>query len=206
MTPRFGLLGAGAQAMEAEDWCGAPAAFYAVDRAYADPTLRRHAIDDPPAELWDTPVTGAVGPPGTRRRLVGLWPGRRFFTIVSAHAVVSRSARVGVGSLLAPLAVVSTDVLIGEHCLVNIGATVSHDVVLEDFATLSPGVHVAGQCRIEAGAVLGVGANVLPGRVVGQGAVVGAGAVLTKDARPGGVYVGVPARLVAEREDWATTL
>jgi len=41
---------------------------------------------------------------------------------------------------------------------------------------------------------LGARVTVLPGVTIGDGAIVGAGAVVTKDCKPGAVYVGVPAR------------
>lgn len=206
MTSRFGLIGAGAQAEEAQDWHGARADFFAVDDAWADPTSRRFGLRSVPTELLGVPVAAAVGPPGVRRRMVEHWAGSRFLTIVSPRAVVSASAGIGAGTLIGPLAVLSVDVEVGRHCLVNIGATLSHDTTVGDFSTVSPGVHVAGRCRIGAGVVLGIGANVLPGVQVGDGAVIGAGAVLTRDAHPGGVYVGVPARHIADRTEWATAL
>jgi maltose O-acetyltransferase len=43
---------------------------------------------------------------------------------------------------------------------------------------------------------LGARVTVLPGVTVGEGTIIGAGAVVTKDCKPGAVYVGVPARQV----------
>ncbi|QZN84779.1 DapH/DapD/GlmU-related protein [Cellulomonas sp. C5510] len=206
MTSGYGLLGAGAQAAEAQEWRGKPADFFFVDDAWADPTAGRYGSSSVPDELTVLPVAAAVGPPAVRRRLVGLWSGSTFSTIVSAHAVVSGEAQVGDGSLIGPLAVLSVGVAVGRHCLINIGATLSHDTQVDDFATVSPGAHVAGRCRIGAGAVVGVGASLLPGVSIGAGAIIGAGAVLTRDADPGGVYVGVPARKIDDRIEWATSI
>jgi maltose O-acetyltransferase len=41
---------------------------------------------------------------------------------------------------------------------------------------------------------LGARATILPGVTIGEGTIIGAGAVVTKDCKPGAVYVGVPAR------------
>ena len=41
---------------------------------------------------------------------------------------------------------------------------------------------------------LGARVTVLPGVTIGEGTIIGAGAVVTKDCKPGAVYVGVPAR------------
>lgn len=206
MSGAFGFLGSGAQAAEAADWHGHAASFHVVDSAYADPTERVYGIDSVPRELWNVPVAAAVGAPALRRHLVEAWPGSRHFTVVSTSAVISPTAVIGAGTLVAPLSVLSTGVVVGDHCLVNIGATLSHDCILGDFVTLSPGVHIAGRCRIDSGAFLGIGVNVLPGVRVGRGAVIGAGAVLTRDALDGFVYAGVPARIVSEHRGWPTTI
>lgn len=47
---------------------------------------------------------------------------------------------------------------------------------------------------VEADAFVGLRAIVLPGVTIGIGAIVGAGAVLSRDAQPWSIYVGVPAR------------
>jgi maltose O-acetyltransferase len=41
---------------------------------------------------------------------------------------------------------------------------------------------------------LGARATILPGVTIGEGTIIGAGALVTKDCKPGAVYVGVPAR------------
>jgi acetyltransferase-like isoleucine patch superfamily enzyme len=51
---------------------------------------------------------------------------------------------------------------------------------------------------------LGYGATVLDGVTIGEGAVVGAGAVVTRDVAPQSIVIGVPARLVARRQDAST--
>jgi len=49
---------------------------------------------------------------------------------------------------------------------------------------------------------LGARATVLPGVTIGEGTIIGAGAVVTKDCKPGAVYVGVPARQLRLCQYW----
>jgi maltose O-acetyltransferase len=74
--------------------------------------------------------------------------------------------------------------------------TSSHEHGVEEIAA---GRAVGLPIVIEDGAWIGARAIILPGVTVGAGATVAAGAVVTKDCLPGGIYAGVPARLVRQR-------
>lgn len=74
--------------------------------------------------------------------------------------------------------------------------TSSHEHGVEDIAA---GRAVGLPIVIEDGAWIGARATILPGVTIGAGATVAAGAVVTRDCEPGGIYAGVPARLVRQR-------
>lgn len=48
---------------------------------------------------------------------------------------------------------------------------------------------------------LGAGVKVVDGVTIGQGSVIGAGAVVTKDIPPYSIAVGVPAKVIGQRQD-----
>ena len=60
-----------------------------------------------------------------------------------------------------------------------------------------------GGIVVEDDAWLGVGVIVLDGVRIGKGAVVGAGSVVTQDIPDGAIAVGVPARVMKIRDDFA---
>jgi UDP-perosamine 4-acetyltransferase len=109
-------------------------------------------------------------------------------------AVVSPTAVVAAGVLLAPNAVVNAAARIGEGAIVNTAAVVEHDCEVGEFAHLAPGSILGGGVRVGALALVGLGARVLPGVTVGERAIVGAGAVVVGDVAPGTTVKGVPAR------------
>ena len=94
---------------------------------------------------------------------------------------------------------VGRDTLIAAYCYV-IGGD-------HDFS--DPGAPVLAQDRTSAGVVigsgvwLGAGAKVLDGVTIGDRAVVGAAAVVRESVPAGAVAVGVPARVVGQREPLA---
>lgn len=203
MTETFGLLGGGSQADETEEYALPGAvAFRAVTSEYLLKTDRYVDIATAAPELLAVPVVAAVGAPGLRRRLVSLWSGVHFHTIVAPGAVVGRSARVGAGCVVAPGAVVTYNATLGNHVLVNVGATVSHATVLGDYVTVSPGANIAGDCVVGDGVFVGIGAVVSHGVRIAPGTVLGAGAVVVSDITEPGVYVGVPAQRLRDTDGW----
>jgi acetyltransferase-like isoleucine patch superfamily enzyme len=108
---------------------------------------------------------------------------------------------------------------IGFYCEVFSASrvTIGRDTLLAAYCYLIGGDHdfsdlsqpVIAQARrsagisIGAGAWLGAGAKILDGVTVGDRGVIGAGAVVRAPVPAGAVAVGVPARLVGQREDAA---
>jgi acetyltransferase-like isoleucine patch superfamily enzyme len=94
---------------------------------------------------------------------------------------------------------------IGEHC--RLGPEVF--ITASDYG-LKPDELIAYQERIERNVVIGsdvwLGARVFVGAgvTIGDGCVVSAGSVVSRSLPPGSIAVGVPARVVRRREDYAT--
>ena len=122
--------------------------------------------------------------------------GYHALTLVSPHAIVSPSAKIGPGSIVMPGAIVNADVVIGSGVIVNTGAIIEHDAVVGDCAHLAPGSVITGGVSVGALAFIGARAAVLPGVEIGTAAVVGAGAVVTRCVQPSTTVIGVPARLL----------
>ncbi len=98
-----------------------------------------------------------------------------FATMVSPHAVVSRGASVGAGSVVAHGVVVSVDAAIGEHVVLNTSAIVGHDAKVGDRTMIAPGAFIGGAAEIGADCLIGPNSIVLQGRRVGDAAIVSLG-------------------------------
>jgi maltose O-acetyltransferase len=86
-----------------------------------------------------------------------------------------------------------------DDCVLSLNVTIlAHDASTRramGYGRLAP-------VRIGRGAFIGAGAIILPGVTVGESAVVAAGSVVRHDVDPGTIVAGVPARLVATREEY----
>jgi UDP-perosamine 4-acetyltransferase len=116
-----------------------------------------------------------------------------------AGSIVSPSATLGPGTLLAPGAIVNAATRLGRGVIVNTGASVDHDNDIGDFVHVAPGAVLGGGVTVGAGALVGLGSRLLPGITVGARAVIGAGAVVTRDVPSGTTVVGVPAGPIGRR-------
>lgn len=135
-----------------------------------------------------------IGDNRVRRHLVEQGLPAEPISLVHPSAVLSSSAKIGLGSVVFAGAIVQAEAQIGAHVVLNTRATVEHDVVVGDFAHVAPGAVLLGAVEVGQGALIGAGAVVLPGVRIGEGAVVGAGAVVAKNVPAGATVVGVPAR------------
>lgn len=201
---RIGLIGDGPQADEAQSF--APSreiSFRAVDKEYADDRNMTVDIDNPGDGHKDTAIVAAVGAPAIRRMMIEKWPGDKFGTIISEHAVVDRTSKIGEGTIVAPRTVITTNVMIGKHNIINIGSTISHDCIFGDFVTISPGAHIGGRVILGDGVFVGIGSTIKNDIRVAPGVVIGAGAVVVKNiTEENSVYAGVPAKQISKNDGW----
>lgn len=85
---------------------------------------------------------------------------------------------------------------IGPYCGIaahTVFATVAHDHRILDKKIVQ--TFRSDPIRVEGDVWIGANATIIGGVTIAERCVIGAGAVVTRDTEPGGVYLGVPARL-----------
>ncbi|MBN7825079.1 acetyltransferase [Bowmanella dokdonensis] len=121
-------------------------------------------------------------------------------TLIHPSAQVSRHSQIGEGTLICANVSVNPFTSLGISCIVNTGAIVEHDCKVSDLVHIAPGCSIAGGVEIGRASFLGIGTNVIQGVRIGSNVQTGAGAVVLKDIKNNQLAVGVPARVIKQRD------
>lgn len=116
--------------------------------------------------------------------------------IISKHAIVSKRAYIGAGTIVMHGAIINADVKIGENCIINTKANIEHDIQIGSHVHVSTGAMINGQVQI--GNEVLIGSNSVIRNVINicDQVVIGAGSVITKDILESGTYVGNPLKKI----------
>ncbi len=115
-------------------------------------------------------------------------------TLVHPSAQIAVNVSVEKGTVIMAGVVVNVCATIGKHCIVNTGAIVEHDNVLKDFVHISPNAALGGTVCVGEKTHIGIGATVKNNIDICNDCIIGAGAVVVKDIKDSGTYIGVPAK------------
>ena len=116
-------------------------------------------------------------------------------TLIHPSAVISRYAKVGVGSVIMANCVINAFSKVGQASIINTAATIDHDCILEDGVHVSPGANLAGGVSVGESSWLGIGCQVKQLITIGNAVVVGAGATVVSNIDDHKTVVGLPAKL-----------
>ncbi|MFH0772042.1 MAG: acetyltransferase [Candidatus Omnitrophota bacterium] len=125
--------------------------------------------------------------------------GFRFPPIVHPSSVVSKSSKVGDGSVVFENAVIKSNSFVEQFCIINSLSVVSHDCKVGDYSHISLGAKTGGGCEIGKNSFLGINSSVIQGKKIGDNVIIGAGAVVISDIPDGVVAVGNPAKVIKRR-------
>jgi acetyltransferase EpsM len=106
--------------------------------------------------------------------------GAKFMTFVHPLALISPSATIGKGCVIAHNVSVGPKVVIGDYNLINSRATIGHDTRIGDYNFLSPQVVTGGFSKIGNDNFIGTNAAVLPQMQIGDNNTISAGMIVDK--------------------------
>lgn len=125
------------------------------------------------------------------------------FVILSGHITIGDYVHIGASSILLAK---EEGIFIEDFCGLSVGCKVlgSSDDFKGD-ALVGPCVKIkyrkitSKPIRLKKHSLLGCGSTILPGGNLEEGVSVGASSLITKPTRPWGVYFGIPAKRIMER-------
>jgi UDP-perosamine 4-acetyltransferase len=120
--------------------------------------------------------------------------GYDMINLVHPDAIVSKSAKLGRGSIVCAGAIINPDAFIGEDAVISAGVIVEHDAQIMNHTLLSTGVYVGAGTVVEEGALLGLGAKAIPRVRIGKRTLVAAGAVVVNNIEDDAIVFGIPAK------------
>lgn len=150
----------------------------------------------------DVHVTCGVGASHERYQLIqrAIRLNCRFLNLVHPGAVLTRWITMGEGVVITAGCILTNNIKIGNHVHINLDCTVGHDVTMQDYVTLAPGVHVSGNVTLGTGCYVGTGASFVERILIGEWSIIGAGSVIVRNVPSNSTVVGVPGKVVKERE------
>ena len=146
-----------------------------------------------PSNHSGTELIVTVGLNHIRYDLVQSLNNASFGNAIHPNAVVSKSCRLGHGTVIMALAIINAATNIGSHVIVNSGSIIEHDCVVDDFVHVSPGATVCGGVHIGEGSWIGAGAKVKNGVRIGKWTIIGMGAIVISDVPDYSIFTGIPA-------------
>ena len=138
----------------------------------------------------------SIGNNKVRKDISKTFHNNQFLTLIHPKSTISKTAKIGVGSVVMAGVTINAEVQIGKHCIINTNSSIDHDGVIENYVHISPNATLAGNVLVGEGTHIGIGACVIQGIKIGKWVTIGAGTVVIKDIPDYAVVVGNPGKII----------
>lgn len=133
-----------------------------------------------------------------KEKVINLFKAKSAVFVNAFHKTVCfiGQSKIGNGVVLSPYVVVSNNSVIGNHVGVNLFCSIGHDVKIGDFCQLSAHCDLTGHVELRRCVFLGSRVTIIPKVYVEAYSILGAGAVVFRNIKMAGTYVGNPAKKI----------
>ena len=127
-------------------------------------------------------------------------PYDRLVSLIDPSTFVSRSAQIGVGTVIYPNSYVGLNARIGDYVFCLSGCIINHDAVINDRVIMASSVSLAGSVHVESDCYLGQACTCRQFTRIGAGSLIGMGSVIVRDVPQNSVMIGNPARKLRDNK------
>ena len=148
-------------------------------------------------------VLFGIGSTLIRKKLYEIYKkkGFKFPKLIHPTSIVSNSAILAEGIIIAPYSVVSPNVKIGRISYINFQCGIGHDSIIGDFVQINPGSQIGGSCAIGDETLIGSGSTILQGVALGSQVTVASGSAVFTNVSNNSTILGNPARKMKHFKD-----
>lgn len=146
----------------------------------------------------------AIGDNATRKKVFERVRnlGFKCVSLIHKSAVIASSANIDEENVaIMANVVVNAKAKVETGVILNSSAVIEHECVVGAFSHISVGAKCAGNVKVGKQCFLGVNSCVLPNLTLCDEVILGAGAVATKSINQKGVFAGVPAKFIKEKDE-----
>ena len=140
----------------------------------------------------------AIGKVSDRKKTseIILKKGGKFINLIHPTAIISPSAKIGIGVAIKAFSSLASDVTIGDFVYLQSSVILGHDVIIESYCQVNSFAFFAGYAHVESMCTVNAGAKLIQNVRVGTGATVGVGSVVLKSVKPNTTVFGIPAKSI----------
>lgn len=126
--------------------------------------------------------------------------GLELINIIDSSAIISSSAKIGIGNFIGKMAIINADAEIGNNNVINTKALIEHECKVGDHNHLSTNSVINGNVIVGNSVFMG-SSSVCNGQLkIGSNVIIGSGSVIIRDIPDNVTVVGVPARVIKRRD------
>ena len=138
----------------------------------------------------------AIGNDQIRKHIYEKYNYLNWDTLIHPKSIVSKTAKIDIGTVVFAGAVIQTEVIIGKHCIINTNCNIDHESIIGNFSSICPGVTICGNVKIGELSFIGANATIIQCIKIKDNCIIGAGSVIIRDIESNKKVIGNPGRII----------
>ncbi len=135
-----------------------------------------------------------------KKEIVSSIPLARFITLIHPTAYVSRSAEIGLGTIILQNVTIANNVHIGNQVVILANTIINHDCIIRDYTCIASSVCISGNVKIEENCYIGTNVAIKENLTIGGKCLIGMGSNVLQNIPDKSKVIGNPARIITNIE------